>query len=206
MKMSNDKKKEIYLENFEIIKDNYDENASSLRDVVVMMFPLDKDVAVEMWKYLLKKYKNQLKTDSEDLVSCIIGGGYKLIGRDAMNQIICDDSLIKQSVFSDSCYVRTEPCLCFSLGATGGYASYVEAGDIIKYKIETNDLAVANELLDLVYHNPNKKNSWYEVLDRLMPAKGITEEAYDLLEMWCEKVETESERAKLRIKMMAYIE
>ena len=34
----------------------------------------------------------------------------------------------------------------------------------------------------------------------------VTEEAYELLEMWCDKVETQEERAKLRIKMMEYIE
>ena len=36
--------------------------------------------------------------------------------------------------------------------------------------------------------------------------KNISNEMYDLLEMWCVKVENEEERAKLSIKMLDYID
>ena len=34
----------------------------------------------------------------------------------------------------------------------------------------------------------------------------ITSEAYELLEMWCDKVKNDKERAKLSIKMMEFVE
>ena len=43
MKISNEKKKEILLKNFEIIKDNYVDNRNTLSDAVVKMFKIDID-------------------------------------------------------------------------------------------------------------------------------------------------------------------
>ena len=34
----------------------------------------------------------------------------------------------------------------------------------------------------------------------------ITSEAYELLEMWCDKVKNDKERAKLSIKMMEFVD
>lgn len=39
-----------------------------------------------------------------------------------------------------------------------------------------------------------------------MPNCKITNEAYELLEMWCEKVDDIEERAKLSIRMLEFVQ
>ena len=59
MKISNEKKKEVLLKNFEIINKNFGENGRAMREVVLKMFPIDTETALEMWKYLIKKYESK---------------------------------------------------------------------------------------------------------------------------------------------------
>lgn len=50
--------------------------------------------------------------------------------------------------------------------------------------------------------------NWYEIMDRILTYtdENISNEAYELLEIWCDKVENEEQRAKLNIRMLDYIE
>ena len=54
----------------------------------------------------------------------------------------------------------------------------------------------------------NKDMNWYEIMDRILTYtdENISNEAYELLEIWCDKVENEEQRAKLNIRMLDYIE
>ena len=49
-----------------------------------------------------------------------------------------------------------------------------------------------------------------EILDDIIPADPedlqVSEEAYELLERWCDKVTDAEERAKLSIKMMEFMD
>lgn len=133
MKMSNEKKKESLLNNFEIIKSNYEENDGSIADVVVMMFGIDVDIAVDMWKYLLQTYEDEVKgSGSYSLTGRIAYGGSHIVGESSMEKIILDNPTIKRSMFS---YMCDNPA--------------VWVGDIIQNNITKNNLLVANELLEL---------------------------------------------------------
>ena len=64
----------------------------------------------------------------------------------------------------------------------------------------------ADELLQLVYDNKNRKTSWYGVMKHSMPYRQISDDAYEFLEMWCDKVDDQQERAMLSLKMMDYMD
>lgn len=192
MNINKEKKKEILLKNFEIIKNNYAKNEIAISDVVVKMFGIDIDTAVEMWIYLIKKYEHEVKGyDSLSITGGISHYGGETIGKATMDEIILNTPELKNAFFSLMCR------------HTSIYDS-----DIIRRRISANDLITANELLELLFNNPYREDSWYRIMDDSMPWSDceITTEAYELLEMWCEKVEDEEERAKLAIKMLNYFD
>lgn len=191
MKMSKEKKKEILLKNFEIINKNFGENGRAMREIIIKMVSIDMDTALDMWKYLIKEYENEIKNGDS---WCLTGGIYydsaKIIGSGKMDSIILSTPELKRAIFSIAQSV--------DLSAT----------IIIRNKLETNDVSFANELLQLLYNNPYKEKSWYYIMDDIMPTENndLSNETYELLEMWCDKVENEEERAKLSIKMLDYVE
>ena len=191
MKMSKEKKKEILLKNFEIIENNYEKNSEAISDIVRKMLLIDIDTAVDMWIHLIKKYEHEVKNHNSFYIT---GGisyyGGQDIGEAKMDKIILSTPELKNAYFS----LMSEH-------------TDVHCGSIIRNRISANDLIVANELLELLYNNPYRNDSWYDIMEMSMPWAHecqITTEAYDLLEIWCDKVEDEEERAKLSIKMLEY--
>ena len=193
MKMSKEKRRETLLKNFEIIKDNYEDNRSSLSSVVTKMFKVDVDMAVDMWTYLLTKHSTSVKSeDSWAITGSIMYEGGKAIGKEKLSQIVLGNPVLKKAIFSYTCD-----------------DIHLVVDDIIRRKIETEELQVADELLDLVYKNKYKNSSWYEVMDQILEDADemeISEEAYALLETWCDKVKKKEERAKLSIKMLEFLQ
>lgn len=191
MKLSTEKKKEILLKNFEIINKNFGENGRSMREIIIKMIPIDIDTALDMWKYLIKEYENEIKNGDS---WCLTGGIYyesaKIIGKGKMDSIVLNIPEFKRAIFSIAKSV--------DLSAT----------IIIRNKLEANEASTANELLQLLYNNPYKEKNWYHIMDDIMPSTDneLSNETYELLEMWCDKVVNEEERAKLSIKMLDYIE
>lgn len=183
----------MLLKNFDIIKDNYGKNHSAMSAAVGQMFKIDSEKAAEMWSYLITRHASKVKgEDSWPITGAIMFEGNKAIGRKQMGEIVLNKPVLKKAIFSDAC---------------DDVSLFV--GDIIRGKINTNELQCARELLSLVYENKHKNNSWYEIMDEIIPDDPedmeVTEDAYELLEMWCDKVEGQEERASLRIKMMEYI-
>lgn len=186
MQMSNEKKKDILLKNFEIIKDKYEGNVESLGLVVQKMLALDEEVALDIWSFLLAKYKSRIReSGSYNITGNII---YE-IGDSRIRDIVIKSPIIKDSLFSQSYYTSMQAYFVRSL-------------------IKQNDLQIADDLLNLLYYNSYKKESWFEIMDCAIPHddSDITSEAYELLEMWCDKVKNKEERAKLSIKMLAFID
>lgn len=190
MKMSNDKKKELLLKNFDIIKGDCEENEESLGSAVKKMFKLDKQTAVDMWEYLLSTYEGFIKSDDSYYVTAdIVNSMSDELGENQIGDIIINSRVLKNALFAQS------------------YRVWAQV-DIVTHYIAIGNLQIADELLGLLYSNPYKEDGWYEVMDRVMPSSDadITNEAYELLEMWCDKVKNDKERAKLSIKMMEFVD
>lgn len=191
MKMSKDKKKEILLKNFEIIKEDYENNQVSIAKVVSEMFAIDTLMAIDMWVYLLNTHGEYVKgEDSYFLTGGIAYDGSNKIGDVKMDKIIIENPIIRSAMFAHTC---------------DGIHDTV--GEIIGRRISANDLQTADELLQMVYENPYKNSDWYSVMDRVLDGVDVlTENGYELLEMWCEKADTKTERAKLSVRMLEYID
>ncbi len=191
MNISKEKKKEILLKNFDILKNNFGKNSSHYSDIISQMASIDVNTAIEMWVYLIKRYEDEVKSyHSYNITGSVAYDCEKILGEETVEKIILETPEIKNAYFS--LMYRYVPQHC---------------GRIIEKKISNNELMEANELLELVYNNPYKEDSWYKIIDNCMPLSDRwepNENAIELLEMWCDKVEDEEERAKLSIKMLEY--
>ena len=184
-------KKDKLLRSFDVLKDNFIKNSKSIADIVSKMFELDKEMAIDMWTYLINQYNVELgKSDAFDLTGAIFYGGRSSIGEAQMDEIVIKNSTIKNAMFLYNRSVQ------------------YSGTDIIKRKIINNELQTADELLQLTYDNVARNiiSSWYEIMDHIMPNCKIANEAYELLEMWCEKTEDVEERAKLLIQLTECID
>ena len=190
MRMSNEKKIDILLKNFDELKDHFWGNGDNIAEIIGKMFKYDQDTAIDMWIYILTTYKEHLKEEcSWAFTGRIVGKGEIEIGEEVMDTIILSNPIIKNSIFS-----LASNCIDYT------------AAPIIRRKIENNDLQNADELLQLVYDNKFRKESWYSVMNHLMPYCQISDDAYELLEVWCDKVEDQKQRAMLSVKMMDYMD
>ena len=189
MKISAEKKKQMLMDSFELLKDNYDDNGRSLIDLIGKVAKLDLPAATEMWKYLVKNNRDVLH-DGDDFAFSIWYGIEKAVGQEAADKIVMEDDILKKSI-------------------------YVECGDLtcnpliaIKNKVLKGELSEADELLQLVYSNKHREQSMYEILDDIIPEddEELEEEGFDFLNEWIGKIRSKSERAKLNLKMLNFVE
>lgn len=184
-------KKDNLLRSFDVLKNDFTKNSRSLADIVSKMFEIDRELAIDMWTYLINEYHDELgKADSFNLTGKILYDGSDVIGEAEMDEIVIHNSTIKNAIFLYNRHVKW----------SGIY--------LIQRKIINGELQTADELIELCYNNVARRvtSSWYEFMDYLMPNCKITNEAYELLEMWCEKVDDIEERAKLSIRMLEFVQ
>lgn len=193
MAISKEKKREMLLDTFEILKDDFDNNSSSLSTIIVKMLKIDVDTAVDMWSYLLKRYSSKVRDEDEAYYLCgsIMCHGENAIGMEKMGDIVLGNDTLKKALFGQAAD-EIDLYLC----------------ELIINKIDMNDLQTVDEILNLVYNNKYKQNSWYNIMECVIPDDDetqVTEEALELLEMWCDKITDVEERAKLNLKLMEYM-
>lgn len=189
MKISAEKKKEQLLDSFDLLKTDYGENSSSLSDIVEKMAKIDLDTAVSMWKYLIKENPDVLHTD-DDFGFWFMYALEKKIGIEKVAEIVSNDNFLKESIYKNCGDISSTPL------------------DVVSLYVSQGKLGLANELMDLIFSNKNKVNSLYEILDNIIPDKDekITEDTFDLLNRWIEKVPRKTERAKLNLKMLDFMD
>ena len=184
-------KKDKLLRSFDVLKNDFKKNEISIAETVARMFEIDVDTAVDMWTYLLSRYEKEAQSeDAWYLTGGIISKGSMVIGYDEMDAIILNNPMLKHNLFYRS-----------------GSWLHISVREIIRRRIENEELALADELLQMVYDNPNKRDSWYEIMSNVMPSfKEISNDTYELLELWCDKVEDTEERAKLLLQLTEYVD
>ena len=189
MKISIEKKKQLLLDSFELLKDDYEENQSSLHDIVGKMAKIDTDISVSMWKYLIEKNPKVLHNEG-DFGYWFMDAIERAVGEEGIVKIVTADDFLKKSIYGG----------CGDLDSNPLY--------VIQWLILKDELSTASELMELVFSNKHKSNSLYHILDNIIPDEDeqITEEAFELLNSWIKKVRGKAERAKLNLKMLDFMD
>lgn len=188
MQISSEKRKEILMKSFDVLKDDYDENNRySYADIIGKMFKLDSDLAINMWIYLLKKYPHYIKTDAYSLTECVIEHAISAIGKPGIAEVVAFNDYLKRVVFEKSEYISSG-------------CEY-----IVAHFLNTNQLFIANELLELFQNNKVKKQSLtnflLDIVDEI-EEDVVSDELYNFFLEWINKIDSEQGKATINVKLL----
>lgn len=194
MKLSSEKKKDILIESFNVLKENYTKNDTHIQDIVGSMFSYDIETALEMWKYLLNANQHLVREyrQAYGLTGKIVHAAAETIGFEKVGEIIVQNELLLRSVFRESADAI--------FGTT----------EIIKIYLYSNKLETANILLDHIYNNKYFRGytfgEYLEILiNNLERSSQLTEEVINLLITWAEKIIDTDEKAKINVSLLRFL-
>lgn len=182
-------RKTILLDTFDLLKSDYSEHYRSLIDVVEKMGKVDFDLAVEMWKYLIKENPDSLH-DDYDFGFSIMYPFTKIVGEGKLFNLVYEDSFLKEKIYGEGGGKDTQPL------------------DGIRYFLHNNELEKANELLELSLTNKYSGFSPYDVVRFSIPYEDeqVTTEVFNLIKVWINKVNDGKEKAKLNLMLLDYMD
>ncbi|HZK62053.1 MAG TPA: hypothetical protein VFC41_08240 [Anaerovoracaceae bacterium] len=193
MTLNNEKKKEILLQSFNVLKKDIYQNADSLGSLILKMAELDVSTALEMWKYTLENYKEIGKSSHVDkyLTGEVVYWLVRKVDVAKISKFILDDQSVRNKLYHESAHVDDQ---------------------LVAYFIDGNQLDKANDILDLINSNMNflraqDGDPLGEYLYYLfnLYCKNITHEKMNFILSWVEKVPTEEARAKLHVLLIEYM-
>ena len=193
MAFSNERKKEILLQSFNVLKKNIYENASDLESLIEKIADLDFNMALEMWKFILENYNryDQYYNETYYITGGIISNLSGKFGIDKLSKFILEDQLVRNKLYNVSANVDDQ---------------------VVAYLIDGNQLDKANDLLELIHSNVNflraeDEDRFGKYLHSLfyLECKNITEDKMDFIFSWVEKVPSEEGRAKLHVLLLEYM-
>lgn len=187
--METSERKTMLLDTFDLLKDDFYENKISLRDIVDKMSKIDFEIAIEMWKYLIKENPDDLH-ETDDLGFPILFSLTQNVGESKVYNYIYEDSFLKEKLYVESGGKDREPL------------------EAIRYFLHNNELEKANELLELSLMNKYSGFSSYEVILYSIPFEDeqVTTEVLNLIKAWISKVNDEKGRAKLQLRLLDYMD
>lgn len=183
-------KEQFLLDTYDLLKANYSANRWSLWDLIGQMAKINCDTAVLIWKELITANPDVLHS-SEDFGFSIMYRMEEAIGREWAFRLVAEDDELRNAIYSELGDMQLLPI------------------HAIQFFVLVNAVYLADELLELTFKNKYRCNSFYEILDCIIPdfpGEHITDEAFELLMKWIEKVEDPEEKAKLNLKMLNFMD
>lgn len=184
------KKEQFLLDTYDLLKVNYSANRWSLWDLIGQMAKINRDSAVSMWKELIAANPDVLHS-SEDFGFSIMYRMEEAIGREWIFRLVAEDDELRNAIYSELGDMKLSPI------------------HAIQFYVLVNAVYLADDLLELTFQNKYRCNSFYEILDCIIPdfsGEHITDEAFELLMKWIEKIEDPEEKAKLNLKMLNFMD
>ena len=188
-RIASSQKEQFLLDTYDLLKANYAANRWSLWDLIGQMAKLNRDSAVSMWKELIAANPDVLHS-SNDFGFSIMYRMEEAIGREWAFRLVAEDDELRNAIYSELGDMKLTP-IC-----------------AIPFFVLIDEGYLADELLELTFKNKYRCNSFYEILDCIIPncpSEHITDEAFELLVKWIEKTEDPEEKAKLNLKILIFM-
>ncbi len=204
MKSSSSNKKDILLDSFEVLKNNYEKNKGTYRNIIGEMCNIDKEIATDMWIWLLKKHFEHaingeislFFSEAYDLTEAVTSSISEIVGKENTCKIVLSNEYLKNFLFEKS----------GSLFCEIGISGYGCAG-IIAMQINENNLIIANELFDLILNNKNAKYDLAKLMLKIIDeiCGKITEDAFNIMNEWSKQIKDIELRATVNVKLLSFI-
>ena len=183
-------KEQFLLDTYYYLRANYSANCCALWDLIGQMAKINRENAVLIWKELMAANPDVLHSSS-DFGFSVMYQVQKAIGSEWTYRLVAEDEGLRNAIYSELGDMQLSPLFA------------------IQFFVLINAVHLADELLELTFHNRYRCNSFYEVLDSIIPdfsEKQITDEAVALLMKWIERIENPEEKVKLKLKMLHFMD
>lgn len=197
MPISSERKKDLLLQSFDVLKNNLDENKDKICDLIAKVAKIDTSIAIEMWNYILDNGKQLVKDSDKAYHLCggLIYALEKQIGGNNVIEILKENPKITEVVFGES----------------GDICSSTESA--ISSIIRTGDFELADTTLSLVYKNKRKEKSFGEILEYICEIsfydsdndEELNQSKAELLLNWAEKIKDKERKARIDVTLSDYI-
>lgn len=193
MALSNEKKKEILLQSFNVLKKDIYNSSSDLHTLICKTADFDLDMALEMWKFVLENYSRFDEPYNETccVTQLIVRDIADKIGIDKVSKFVFENLSVRNKLYHESACVDDK---------------------VMAHLIDTNQLDKANVLFELIHSNvnflsANDEDSFGKYLHILfnLYCQNITKDKMNFISSWVEKVPTEEGRAKLYVILLDYM-
>lgn len=202
MNISKDIQKDVLLESFDILKNNFDENYQEIGEIVGKMSAFDISVAMNMWEYILKRYPDFIINNAgyiNDDKSWAITSNFldemkKYLPLVDISKELKSRAMIKEASFLKTAHISNSQC------------------EIIAEFIAEEDYEQANELLNFVNLNQSNKGLgmsmtiggiYQEIIDNLYNL--INEKSVEFIYNWIQKIQDPKEKAKASVRFLNLI-
>jgi hypothetical protein len=143
---SNTEREAILVESFDILKDNIEEHANKLTEIIGKISVINLDLAVEMWKYILQNTHSLIKEDGYRYTGSVIYNIEQKQGYEKVVNILKENDDIVE--------------VCF--GLSNDVYHY-----IISEAIKFGEFELADRMLELIKTNKYKDNSFADCLEEV---------------------------------------
>lgn len=180
-------KKDIILDSYNVLKDDYPSNCDQLCDLITEMFKIDVDLGVEMWVYLLENYDSldgSIWKQTGVLARRIPINLFDICGSAIASKIIYENKRLRKMLFRVSGEVHM---------------------DAMEHFIKTNELSKANDLIEDLYNNPNADfgERVYTLINYV--SDYMSEPVIDFFVLWSQKAKNKEQKAKMNSALLKYL-
>lgn len=208
IKITKDRKEELLLESFELLKDEVEENKDDLYSIMGQMMEFDCPTTLKMWNHLIEQNSQNIMKDKEKygIRDALTGTMlHELTGWDEfanMEVLFVNDKKLSNFVYSQTPDIYWGTCVIVNL-------------------IKQNNLIEANRLLELCYNNKlaQKETSFSKMLKTLIEggllrecpygssiswgySETYNDDAKSLIQSWINRIEDKKERAKVSVAFL----
>lgn len=194
MSISEDKKKSVLLDSFETLKDDAEEHADALKDLLCEMSSIDCGLAIEMWEHLLEENKRAIVSQKErNWAWSTLTTWLHYDFRGSTEEI--NERVFSRGILTEMLYRRS-----------GQWCSNL-AQPIVD-SIDNGDLDTANYLISLLHKNKlmQQDESFGEILKDILEEQISFDEpaTQELFESWSKKL-NRVDRAKFNVALLKKI-
>jgi len=195
-----DRKEQILLDSFNLLKDNVEKNHEQLTRILAQLQESQPSTVIELWKYLLesnwnKVVRNKEKWDSiSSYLTCDIM--YKLEDYSGFEEL--GDYLVKEPKVLKAVYryaPRLPTCSTRVIGIQLRKKNWDNANKIIECMFENKK----NDFYSDEDANESYSSIFGSFIERYLDDVESPEETFDLLNYWVEKIEDAEERARTSV-------
>lgn len=192
MAISKERKKELLLESFEVLKTDPASNSGKLKEIISKISKLDIDLAKEMWEYIAKFNKKIIRNNrlAYDFCGGIIYGIDNATSTNQLHEILRESKVIRESVYKES------GDICCS--------TYYSVQEFVK----ANETQLSDEMIGYIYNNKYKSQTFEEVFEAITNISSdvdLDEDTVEMLLSWVEKIKNKQARAAIMVNLSEHM-